>query len=190
MGEKHGVPRLSKAGRGRMVALAILAGAAAVVLGGIVSPDPALAWWRNGVWVPGPPPGSAPPPRPGYGPGYPPPGNYPPQPRSGYGPGYPPPPQPGYGAGYAPQPGNYPPPALVVVPPPDLYAAPPPAIYAPMPPPPPSVYYPPGGPAPNDSLAHACFTPIVTCPIGVPRDVGSTCYCSDPAGNISYGIAQ
>ncbi len=166
MGQRRSCPRRFKTGRAKMMALAILTGAVAV--GGVVSPDPALAWWRNGVWVPGPPPGYPPPP-PGYGPGYPPP------------PGSYPPPQPGYGPGYAPP---------VVVVPPSVFYAPPPPVYSPMPPPPPSVYYPPPGSKPDDSLAHACFTPAVTCPLNVARATGSTCYCSDPAGDLSYGIAQ
>jgi hypothetical protein len=38
----------------RKTAIAVLAGAAALTVSGVVVPKPALAWWRGGVWVSGP----------------------------------------------------------------------------------------------------------------------------------------
>ena len=37
------------------VAVAGLAGLVALSVGGVLAPKPALAWWRAGVWIPGPP---------------------------------------------------------------------------------------------------------------------------------------
>ncbi len=107
--------RLSKLGRAKMVAMAILVGVAGVTVGGVVMPHPALAWWRNGVWIPGPPPVYRPPPRPYYGPGY--------APRPYY---------------YAP-PVVVAPPPVYYAPPPVIYAAPPPPpVYYPPPTPAPA----------------------------------------------------
>ena len=47
-------PTMSKIRRARMMATAFLAGAAALTIGGMVIPTPALAYWRGGVWVAGP----------------------------------------------------------------------------------------------------------------------------------------
>jgi hypothetical protein len=38
----------------RMMVGAVLAGAAALTVSGVVVPKPAMAWWRGGVWVAGP----------------------------------------------------------------------------------------------------------------------------------------
>jgi hypothetical protein len=88
----------------RRAAVAALAGIAALTAGGIVSPQPALAWWRGGVWVSGP----------GYSPYY--------GPRPYY---YAP--RPYY---YAPPPIVVAPPTYYA-PPPVVYAPPPPPVYYP-----------------------------------------------------------
>ena len=41
-------------GRARMMALAFVTGAAALTVGGVVVPKPAMAYWRGGVWIAGP----------------------------------------------------------------------------------------------------------------------------------------
>jgi hypothetical protein len=97
----------AKMGRMKMTALAILAGAGALTVSGVVVPKPALAWWRGGVWVGGPGP---------YRPYY--------APRPYY---YPP--RPYY---YAPPPVVVVPPPYYA-PPPVVYAAPPPPAYYPPP---------------------------------------------------------
>jgi len=148
-----------------MMVMAVLAALAALTISGVVMPKPAFAWWRNGVWVPGPP---------DYGP-----------PHHGPRPNYaaPPimvaPPPPGY---YAPPPVIY-----AAPPPPTVYVAPPVVIYGAPPPPP--VYYPP--PAPTDStLAGTCYAPPLNCPMDVPSAPGATCYCMDSTGDRSYGTAH
>jgi hypothetical protein len=88
--------------RARIWAVASLA--AAVAAGGLLTPQPAQAWWRGGVWVGGP-------------------GYYPYRP-------YYYAPRPYY---YAPPPVYVAPPPVVVAPPPVVYAAPPPAYYPPPP---------------------------------------------------------
>jgi hypothetical protein len=54
MGQRQGFPPTSKVGRAKMAAMAIVTGAALLTVSGVVVPTPALAWWRNGVWVGGP----------------------------------------------------------------------------------------------------------------------------------------
>jgi hypothetical protein len=49
MSQQRGVPQ-----RARMMATAVLAGAAVLAISGVVVPKPAMAWWRGGVWVAGP----------------------------------------------------------------------------------------------------------------------------------------
>ena len=51
--EQHATRRPA-IGRARMMAVAILSGAALLTVSGIVIPKPALAWWRGGVWIAGP----------------------------------------------------------------------------------------------------------------------------------------
>jgi hypothetical protein len=84
----------------RRLGLAALAMTAALVSGGLLTPPPAFAWWRGGVWV--------------QGPGY-----YPARPYYGPRPYYAP--RPYY---YAPPP-VYVAPPVVVAPPPVYYPAPP-----------------------------------------------------------------
>jgi hypothetical protein len=45
---------LVRMGRARKTVIAVLAGAAALTVSGVVIPKPAMAWWRGGVWVSGP----------------------------------------------------------------------------------------------------------------------------------------
>jgi hypothetical protein len=90
----------------RVMAVAVLTGAAVLTVSGVVTPNPALAWWRGGVWIAGPGPY-----RPYYAP-----------PRPYY---YAPPP-----IVVAPPPVYYaPPPVVYSAPPPPVYYPPPPAAY-------------------------------------------------------------
>jgi hypothetical protein len=88
----------------RTAALALVAGILAVPIGGLIDGHAARAWWRNGVWVPGP-------------------GYYPPRPYYAPRPYYYAPP-----VVVAPPPVYYaPPPVIYAAPPPPVYYPPPPA---------------------------------------------------------------
>jgi hypothetical protein len=89
------------------MAVAALAIAAALGAGGLLSPQPAEAYWRGGVWVGGP-------------------GYYPYRPAYPYRPYY----RPYY---YAPPPVVVAPPPVYYAPPPVVYAPPPPPVYYPPP---------------------------------------------------------